>query len=69
MQRKPVDLVYFPEGQHILQRPLERLASQQGNVDWFCFWLKDEEHSHGVSAGEYSAWRKMKADMSDAGNK
>jgi hypothetical protein len=43
MQKKPVELVYFPEGQHILQKPLERLASQQGNVDWFRFWLKGEE--------------------------
>ncbi len=43
MQRKPVEFIYFPKGQHILQKPLERLASQQGNVDWFRFWLKSEE--------------------------
>jgi len=40
LQRKPVDLVYLPDAQHILQKPLERLASQQANVDWFSFWLK-----------------------------
>ena len=40
LQRKPVDLVYLPNAQHILQKPLERLASQQANVDWFSFWLK-----------------------------
>lgn len=68
MQRKPVDLVYFPEGQHILQRPLERLASQQASVDWFSFWLKDEETPNGVSASEHIAWRKMK-DMRAAGNR
>lgn len=56
LQRKSVDLVYLPNAQHILQKPLERLASQQGNVDWFSFWLKgmiprqspfhDQELSH-----------------------
>jgi len=40
LQRKPVDLVYLPNAQHILQKPLERLVSQQANVDWFSFWLK-----------------------------
>jgi dipeptidyl aminopeptidase/acylaminoacyl peptidase len=39
MQGKPVDLIYIAEGQHILQKPLERYASQQGNVDWFHKWL------------------------------
>lgn len=63
MQRKPVALFYFPQGQHILQRPLERLASQQGSVDWFRFWLKDEEHPEAVSARQYVTWRKMKGDM------
>ncbi len=43
MQGKAVDLVYFPEGQHIHQRPLERFESQQGDVDWFRFWLQGYE--------------------------
>jgi len=32
-QSKPVDLIYFPEAQHKLQRPLERMASQQRRLD------------------------------------
>jgi hypothetical protein len=39
MQNKPVELIYIPDGQHILQKPWERFASQQGNVDWFRKWL------------------------------
>jgi hypothetical protein len=39
-QEKPVDLIYIPDGQHILQKPQERYASQQGNVNWFRFWLE-----------------------------
>ena len=33
-QHKPVDLLYLPDGQHILQSPMDRMASQQGDVDW-----------------------------------
>ncbi|MDE1161199.1 MAG: hypothetical protein PW792_04540 [Acidobacteriaceae bacterium] len=44
-QGKPVELVYIPDGQHILQRPLDRLASQEGNVAWFCFWLSHDSVS------------------------
>ena len=41
-QNKPVDLIYLPNGQHILQKPLNRLVSQQGVVDWFRFWLTNQ---------------------------
>jgi hypothetical protein len=40
MQKKPVDMMYIAGGQHVLQKPLDRLASQQSNVDWFRFWLQ-----------------------------
>ncbi len=63
MQRKPVELVYLPEGQHILQKPLERLASQQGNVDWFRFWLKNEEDPTSYHAWKYTRWRRMRKEM------
>ncbi|MBL8265450.1 MAG: hypothetical protein JNL55_03685 [Steroidobacter sp.] len=36
---KPVDMNYLPEGAHVLIRPWERLASQQGAVEWFERWL------------------------------
>jgi len=58
-QRKPVDLIYFPEGQHIHQKPLERLASQQGDVDWFRFWLQDYEDSDVSKRSEYRRWEEM----------
>jgi hypothetical protein len=59
-QGKPVDLIYFPDGQHILRRPLERMASQQGNVDWFRFWLKVEEDSDPAKAEQYKRWRELR---------
>ncbi len=60
LQKKPVDLVYFPSGTHIHQRPLERLESQQGNIDWLKFWLKDEEDSDPAKRAQYEQWEAMK---------
>jgi hypothetical protein len=60
MQQKAVDLIYIPDGQHILQTPLERIASQQGNVDWFRFWLKGEEDPDPAKAEQYARWRELR---------
>jgi dipeptidyl aminopeptidase/acylaminoacyl peptidase len=59
-QRKPVDLIYFPEGQHIHQRPLERLASQEGDVDWFRFWLQGYDDPTPSKRAQYERWNKMR---------
>jgi hypothetical protein len=59
-QGKPVTLIYFPDGDHVLQRPLERMASQQGNVDWFRFWLMDEEDSDPAKGVQYQRWRALR---------
>jgi dipeptidyl aminopeptidase/acylaminoacyl peptidase len=60
-QEKAVDLIYLPDGQHILQKPLERLASQQGSVDWFRFWLKGEEDPDPAKKSQYARWRELRA--------
>jgi hypothetical protein len=35
-----VSLIYFPEGDHVLWSPREKYVSQQGNVNWYRFWLQ-----------------------------
>jgi hypothetical protein len=40
-QHKIVEFVYIPNGQHILQQPWQRYASQQGTVSWLASWLLD----------------------------
>lgn len=60
-QRKPVDLIYFPNGEHVHQRPLERLASQQGDVDWFRYWLQGYEDPDPSKKYQYKSWERMKA--------
>jgi dipeptidyl aminopeptidase/acylaminoacyl peptidase len=57
---KPVEMVMTRNGEHILQKPWERMVSQQGNVDWFAFWLKREEDPDPAKARQYLRWRKLR---------
>ena len=58
---RPVEMVYLPEGTHILERPSDRMISQQGNVDWFCFWLEGEEDPDPAKAEQYDRWRELRS--------
>jgi len=55
-----VEFILYPEGSHVLLKPAERLASQQGSVDWFAFWLTGEEVSDPAKAEQYKRWRQLK---------
>ncbi|MGA9304261.1 MAG: hypothetical protein WBW31_02540 [Candidatus Sulfotelmatobacter sp.] len=57
---KPVEMIYIPDATHILEKPWERMTSQQGDVDWFCFWLKGEEDPDPAKAEEYKRWRELR---------
>ena len=57
---KPVDFIYLPHGTHLLVKPWDRLISQQGNVDWFRFWLKGEEDADPAKADQYIRWRELR---------
>ena len=61
--QKPVELVYIQDGAHILQKPWDRMVSQQGNVEWFAFWLKDEEDSDPEKTEQYVHWRRMREEL------
>jgi hypothetical protein len=39
---------------------LERLASEQGNVDWFRFWLKGEEDPDPSKTDQYARWHELR---------
>jgi dipeptidyl aminopeptidase/acylaminoacyl peptidase len=58
---RPAELVYLPDAAHLLVKPWERLTSQQGNVDWFSFWLKGEEDPDPSKGEQYVRWRAMGA--------
>jgi dipeptidyl aminopeptidase/acylaminoacyl peptidase len=57
--QKPVDFIWLPYGGHLLVKPWERLASQQGNVDWFAFWLRGIEDPDPAKKDQYVRWKKM----------
>jgi len=59
-QGKPVDLIYIPDGQHILRQPQQRFVSQQGNVDWFRFWLQGYEAPNPEKKAEYQRWEHLR---------
>jgi dipeptidyl aminopeptidase/acylaminoacyl peptidase len=60
LQNKPVDFIYFPHGTHIHQKPLERLESQQGDVDWFRFWLEGYEDPDPSKRAQYARWHLLR---------
>jgi hypothetical protein len=70
-------MIVFPEGAHALSRPSERMISLQGNVDWFRFWLKDEQRAEIVLPKElmrdldeqYARWRQMAGMRTGASDK
>jgi dipeptidyl aminopeptidase/acylaminoacyl peptidase len=66
---KPVELMYLPTGAHILEKPWDRMVSQQGTVDWCAFWLKDEEDRDASKAQKYVRWREMRAAQSSGRKK
>jgi dipeptidyl aminopeptidase/acylaminoacyl peptidase len=63
LQSKPVDLIVLRGGTHVLTSPAERLASQQGTVDWFRFWLQGYEDPVPSKASQYERWRRMQREM------
>jgi dipeptidyl aminopeptidase/acylaminoacyl peptidase len=65
---KPTELLYFPAGVHVLEKPWDRLASQQGTVDWCVFWLKGEKDPNPSKADKYARWETMRASSSNDGS-
>lgn len=60
---KPVEMVMLDgraHEEHQLQTPWDRLVSEEGNVDWFDFWLNGHEDSRPTKAAQYVRWRKLR---------
>lgn len=66
-QYKPAEMVVFPNGEHSLSIPSDRMVSLQGNVDWYAFWLAGkartipllESETVESLATQYANWRQM----------
>lgn len=60
-QRKPVELFYYPQGEHELDTPAERIASLQRNVDWFRFWIQGYEgKAPDYDLDQFVRWRELR---------
>jgi dipeptidyl aminopeptidase/acylaminoacyl peptidase len=58
--KKPVDLIMVQVGSHVMTNPVQRLAAETVNVDWFRFWLKGEEAPDPTKVEQYSRWRELR---------
>jgi dipeptidyl aminopeptidase/acylaminoacyl peptidase len=65
--QKPVDLIIIPDSEHVMTNPGERMISQGGTVDWFRFWLKDEEDPDPDKAQQYVRWRELRRRLKTRG--
>ena len=60
LQHKPVELLYLRNGEHVLSKPRERLASQEMNLDWYDFWLNGHVDPVPTKAERYARWRELR---------
>jgi dipeptidyl aminopeptidase/acylaminoacyl peptidase len=65
-EHKPVELYWYPGGDHPLDKPLQRLASLQRNVDWFRFWMQGYESPNPQDRAQYARWRLYRTQLVDS---
>jgi hypothetical protein len=56
----PVEYWILPDGAHDLYSVGQRMNMTQLLVDWFAFWLKDEEEQDPSRTQQYERWREMR---------
>ncbi len=44
----------------VVEKPWDKMVLQQGNVDWFDFWLNGKEDSDPAKAEQYKRWREFR---------
>lgn len=59
---RPVDAYVYPNEYHIKWQPHHRLAIYRRNLQWFRFWLLNEQVQDPIDPEQYTRWRKMRAE-------
>jgi len=59
--KRPVEMIHIPLDEHNAQTPFGRFTSQEGNVDWFSFWLLAQEDRGSDKSEQYRRWGKLRA--------
>ncbi len=56
----PTEYFVFPAETHLLHKPLNRAVAMEQNIDWFNFWLLDQEDAAQAKSERYAHWRNMR---------
>ena len=56
---KAVEMYVFPEDAHSLIQPIHMLVNFERQLDWFRFWLKNEEDMTVDKRTQYDRWNKL----------
>nr|WP_247711914.1 Atxe2 family lasso peptide isopeptidase [Qipengyuania qiaonensis] len=58
-ERKPIEMVVFPDETHIKWQPAHRLAMYERVVEWFEFWLAGRMNCAPSREDQYQRWQTM----------
>ena len=58
---KPAELIVFEDERHIKRHPVHLYHLYRRYLQWFKFWLQDEEVNDPVDPEQYIRWRKLRA--------
>jgi len=57
---KAVEMYVFPEDTHLLIQPIHMLVNFERQLDWFRFWLKNEEDVTVDKPAQYERWNRLR---------
>ena len=57
---KPIELYIYPNELHVRNQPRHRLEIYERNLDWFRFWLKDEQDPDPRKEEQYRRWNRLR---------
>jgi dipeptidyl aminopeptidase/acylaminoacyl peptidase len=57
---KPVELYIYPQELHVRNQPKHRFEIYERNLDWFLFWLKNEESPEPAKREQYRRWEQLR---------
>jgi dipeptidyl aminopeptidase/acylaminoacyl peptidase len=59
-QEAPMELVFYPDEEHVFAKPSHRLSSMHRNLDWFNFWLLGVDDPDPSKRAQFERWRDMR---------
>jgi len=61
--KRPCDMFIYPNELHHKNQPKHRYEIYQRNLDWFRFWLENEEDQDPAKRNQYSEWRFLRQEQ------